>query len=329
MSGANRYLAAHLVRRHWRATLVLGIGLGLAAAIPVTAWGVARRTDHAFPAFRRASLRGVAGVRIAQFCPGATFDGCEVYDPVNEQRIVSQWPEVRAAMRDNSAIASVSTARQARPMRTIVEGQYDPPLMVDGQILTQSGRARLVAGRLAAVGSADEVVATEAFLSSRGAAVCDRIKLGFYSSAEFDAAGEGAAAVLVGSLGALVAHPARYGFAWDAQVGNFASSQQASAGIALLRRVPHITNAAGFMEQAALVEGRFAPLLAFDEIDGFEPITPRVTAGRGRALDQAPVRGLPWIAVVMVGGLVIAIAVAWLPASRSVNGSAASVLRVE
>ena len=560
MNGAHRYLAAHLLRRHWRATLMLGIGLGLAAAIPVTAWGVARRTDRAFPAFRQSALRGVAGVRIAQFCPGETFEGCQVYNPVAEQRIVSQWPEVTATMRDSSAIASVSTAVRPGPTRTIVEAQYDPPLMVDGQLVTQGGRARLVAGRLAALGSADEVVANGPFLASRGARVGDTIKLGFYGSDEFDEAGEGAVApsrgfrdvrivgvvripydlqpgnpnggiytdvghlfvgpgvidafdgdvatygigvvivprnesvdlgallrqrfpkqpaqvldigsderdgldavgrsvhlqansaravaliaalaalllggqslarqvrrelamrgtlsalglgtadvrritwlraapiaaiacavcplaallaspigpigiarkaelhlgvrfdsltlglgsvgtalafaamiaiadrtptpheatpprrtrrtlrgatisvaawaglsslrrsggqrhtaslgcaaavaaavaatILVGSLGALVEHPTRYGFAWDAQLGNFGSRQQTSDGIALLRRVPHITSAAAFIEQDALIEGRYAPLLALDEVDGYNPIAPLVTAGR-------------------------------------------------
>ena len=557
MNGAHRYLAAHLVRRHWRATLVLGVGLGLAAAIPVTAWGVARRTDRAFPAFRQSSLRGLAGVRVPLFCPGESFDGCQGYNPVAEQRIVSQWPEVSATMRDTAAIASVSTALAPGPTRTIVEAQFDPPLMVDGQLLTQGGRARLVDGRLAAVGSVDEVTANESFLANRGAQVGDTIRLGFYRSDEYDVAGEGAVApsrgfrdmrivgvlrspydlqprspnggiftdfghlvvgpgvldafdddvaaygigfaiipkddsvdleallrqrfpkqpvqvfaigtderdgldavgrsvhlqansaravalisalaalvfggqslarqlrreltmrgtlsalglgatdlrritwlraapiaaiacavcplaallaspigpigiarqaelhlgvrfdsltlglgsvgtalafaamiaiggrtptprqatpprrtpgaasmsvaafaglaslrragaqrhtasigcaaaaaaavaatVLVGSLGALVDHPARYGFAWDAQVGNFGSRQQTTDGIARLRRVPHVTSAAGFVEQDALVEGRFAPLLAFDQVDGYQPIAPLVTAGR-------------------------------------------------
>ena len=557
MGGAARYVAAHLVRRHWRATLVLGVGLGLVAAVPVTAWGVARRTDRAFPAFRESSLRGVAGVRVAIFCPGETFEGCQGYNPVAEQRIVSQWPEVRATLRDSSAIASVSTAVQPGPTRIIVEAQYDPPLMVGGQLVLQVGRARLVAGRLAGVGSADEVMANEPFLVNRGARVGDTIKLGFYRADEFDRAGEGAVApsrgfrdvrivgvlripydlqpgspnggiftdtghlvvgpgvlhafdddvatygialailpkdesvdlatllrerfpnqavqifsvgtderdvldavgrsvhlqansaravalisalaallfggqsltrqvrrelamrgtlsalglraadvrrvtwlrvapivaiavavcplaallaspigpigiarqaelhlgiradartlglgsvgvalafaamiaiagraptpheatpprrtrraasisvaacagfaslrraggqrhaasigcvaasaaavaatILIGSLGALVEHPARYGFAWDAQVGNFGSRQQASDGIALLRRVPHITSAAAFVEQDGLVQGRFAPLFAFDQVDGYQPITPPVTAGR-------------------------------------------------
>ena len=192
MGGAARYVAAHLVRRHWRATLVLGVGLGLAAAIPVTAWGVARRTDRAFPAFRASTLRGVAGVRIALFCPGETFEGCQGYNPVAEQRIVSQWPEVKASVRMTSVIGSVSTRRRPAPVRAILEGHYDTSVLVDGQMVTQNGRARLVAGRLANGDSADEVVVNEAFLHSRSARIGDTIKLSLYGAEEFDKAGEGA-----------------------------------------------------------------------------------------------------------------------------------------
>ncbi len=89
-----------------------------------------------------------------------------------------------------------------------------------------------------------------------------------------------AAAVVIVSLDALVDHPSRYGFAWDAQLGNFGSPQQTADGIALLRRVPHITSAAAFVNQDALVEGRYAPLLALNGVDGYDPIAPPVTAGR-------------------------------------------------
>jgi len=49
----------------------------------------------------------------------------------------------------------------------------------------------------------------------------------------------------------------------------------------------------------------------------------------GRGLDQAPVTTIPRIAVVIVGGIVTANAVAWLLARRSTRASPASLLRAE
>ena len=553
---ADRFVAGHLIRRHWLATVVLGIGLGLAAAVPVTSWGIARRTDRAFAEFRFASLRGLAGVRGVTFCPEGSSGCFPPHNPIAEQQEISRWPEVRGTARQAAAIAAVSTLAHPQPQRTIVELHYDAPLMIDGELITESGRARLVAGRVANFDGSDEVMANEAFLSSRGATLGDVIKLGLYSGAEFDKAGEGAvgpsrgfrdvrivgvirlprdlravpsnggiytdagdllvgrgvfetfggdaavygiglyilpkddsvsldnllaeryptrsstfdigsdehdlldatarsvhlqansalafawasglaallfggqsllgqlrrelamrrtlsaiglgstdlgrivalriapiaalaaatssavavlasplgpigiarraelnsgikadamavavgaatlvaalaavaaiavrtasrrqtspnrwasfvvslspsaraglaftrrahaqrraavvacvaaagsavaALVLVTSLGALVAHPARYGFAWDAQVGNFGSSQQAADGLRLVRKVPHITGAVGLVSQDSVVEGGYEPLLAFDGIDGYDRLDPRVSDGR-------------------------------------------------
>jgi predicted lysophospholipase L1 biosynthesis ABC-type transport system permease subunit len=49
----------------------------------------------------------------------------------------------------------------------------------------------------------------------------------------------------------------------------------------------------------------------------------------GRALDQPPVVVLPSIAAVIIGGFVIANAVAWLPARRSIKASPAMILRAQ
>ena len=567
---ASRFIAGHLLRRHWRATVVLGIGLGLAAAIPVTAWGVARRTDRAFPEFRAYTLQGLDGLRAVGFCPGATFDGCEHYDPVTERQQIAAWPEIAATSRSAAVIASASSVARPVPGRIIAEGYYDQLLLVDGEVITSSGRARLVAGRLPRVDAPDEVLANEPFLHSRHVKVGDTIALGLYAATEFDQAGEGAeppsrapravrvvgairgpsdlqsetadggiytqfahlllgpgvlhafdddaatygiligvvprdgsvdveallaerfatgpvdvrglggdegdqldaigrsvhlqangvralaattalaalvfggqaltrqirrelamratlsalgigksdvrrvvalraapvaaiatvicvgaawlaspmgpvgiarkaelhpglrgdwpvlgvgafgvvaalgmmtvlamrattvhetarrrwtslaasisasacsglaylrrgqsarraavascvaaaaavvaAAVLVGSLDSLVDHPARYGFAWDAQVGNFGSSEQAADGLERMKAVPHITNAAGYFEADAAIEGRYAPLLAFGDIDGYRPISVPVTAGRLPQTDNEVALGAP------------------------------------
>ena len=114
-----------------------------------------------------------------------------------------------------------------------------------------------------------------------------------FASCAAAAAATVAAAVLVGSLGSLVDHPARYGFAWDAQVGNFASSEQLAEGLARVNAVPHITNAAGYLTADAMIEGRFAPLLAFGDIDGYGPISVPVTAGRLPQTDNEVALGAP------------------------------------
>jgi putative ABC transport system permease protein len=55
MNDAARLRARALWRRHRRAGVIIGIVAGLAAAIPMTAWSVARRTDRALPEFLTAS----------------------------------------------------------------------------------------------------------------------------------------------------------------------------------------------------------------------------------------------------------------------------------
>ena len=564
---ASRFIAGHLLRHHWRATVVLGVGLGLAAAIPVTAWGVARRTDRAFRAY---ALQGTEGLRGVGFCPGATFDGCEGYDPVAEQQQIAAWPEIAATSRTAAVIASVSSVARPVPGRIITEGYYDQLLLIDGEVITSSGRARLVAGWLPRADAPDEVLANEPFLRKRHVKVGDTISLGLYAATEYDQAGEEAdpparsprevrvvgalrgpndlqsqaaaggiytladhlllgpgllhafdddvatygiligvvprdgsvdveallaerfttrpvdvrglggdegdqldaigrsvhlqangaralavttalaaivfggqaltrqlrrelamratlsalgmresdvrrvvvlraapvaaiatvtcvgaawlgspigpvgiarkaelhpglrgdwpvlgvgalgvvaalglmtvlamraptvhetarsrwtslaasisapacsglaylrrgqsarraafascaaaaaatvaAAVLVGSLDSLVDHPVRYGFAWDAQVGNFGSTDQLADGLEQLKAVPHITNAAGYIEADALIEGRFAPLLAFGDIDGYRPISVPVTAGRLPQTESEVALGAP------------------------------------
>ena len=88
------------------------------AAVPVTAWGVARRTDHAFPAFRAFSLEGLGGVRGAAFCPD-TAAGCQSYNPVAENAVVSsasggrQPPERSTAEKASVARSEANAASNA------------------------------------------------------------------------------------------------------------------------------------------------------------------------------------------------------------------------
>ncbi len=51
MNEAVRLRTITLLRRHRRATILLGVTAGLAAAVPIGAWGIARRTNDALPAF--------------------------------------------------------------------------------------------------------------------------------------------------------------------------------------------------------------------------------------------------------------------------------------
>jgi len=213
---ASRFIASRLLRGHWRATLVLGVGLGLAAAVPVTAWGVARRTDHAFPAFRAFSLEGLGGVRGAAFCPD-TAAGCQSYNPVAEQQTISHLPGIVATTRQASVITSVSTAARPDPQRTIVEAYYDEPLAIAGGVMTSSGRALLVAGRIADFDAPDEVMANEAFLASRRAKVGETIQFAVYGEDEFDAAGEGSVPPLRAAHGVRIVGVIRQPTDLDAQ----------------------------------------------------------------------------------------------------------------
>jgi putative ABC transport system permease protein len=71
MNEASRLRARSLLRRHWRATIGLGILVGASGAVPMVGWEVARRTEAAFPGFVARSN-----------APDATVLACPAgYDP--------------------------------------------------------------------------------------------------------------------------------------------------------------------------------------------------------------------------------------------------------
>ena len=172
-----RFFVHHLLRRHWRATVILGVGLGIAMAVPMSAWTVARRTDGAFPAFVRHSYAGLDGA-VAQgiICPeGTTEAEIEATNgdvcfgeslEVETQRLVAR-PDVIAATRYSYVIGNVVVPATGEYERQGIELFHSDPIVLDGELVSvgnAEGRGHLVDGRMADF-NADEVVVNEAFMS--------------------------------------------------------------------------------------------------------------------------------------------------------------------
>ena len=199
---ACRFFVRHLLRRHWRATLVLGVGLGIAMAVPVSAWEVARRTDGAFPAFVRRSFAGLDGAVAQGFiCPeGATeeelvasnFEACFNTPEVDAERLAAR-PDVIAATRLSWVIANVVVPATGQNARLGIELFLSDPIVLDGEFVSfgnAEGRGRLLEGRLADF-NANEVVVNEAFTEQFGLRAGDTVSLSLYSRDEFAASQEG------------------------------------------------------------------------------------------------------------------------------------------
>ena len=199
---ASRFFVHHLLRRHWRATLLLGVGLGIAMAVPMSAWAVARRTDGAFPAFVRRSFAGLDGAVAQGFvCPeGATeeelvatnFEACFT-DPTVETGRLAARPDVIAATRLSWVIGNVVVPATGQNERQGIELFLSDPVVLDGEFVSfgnGEGRGRLLEGRLADF-SANEVVVNEAFTKKFGLRAGDTMLLSLYSQNEFAASQEG------------------------------------------------------------------------------------------------------------------------------------------
>ena len=190
------------MRRHWRATVILGVGLGIAMAVPMSAWVVARRTDGAFPAFVRESFAGLDGA-VAQglFCPegvteeelvASNFEACFNYDPKVETERLAARPDVIAATRLSWVIGNVVVPATGQNERQGIELFHSDPVVLDGEFVSfgnGEGRGRLIDGRLADF-SATEVVVNEAFVDHFGLRAGDTVSLSLYSQDEFAAAQE-------------------------------------------------------------------------------------------------------------------------------------------
>ena len=229
-----RFLATHLLRRYWRATIILGVALGLAAAVPVTAWGVARRTDRAFLDFRDYAVEGLATMRTVAFCPAEFaevpdfgIEGCRRYRSADEQRALTGWPEVAGAARFSGVLASLLTPNSSSPEHLTIDASFDPPPVIDGKLVTPSGRARLVAGRLPDSNAADEILTDDSFLDRHRMRLGDTIRLSLYSADEYERAADGAAEPTRGYRNARVVGVVRTPFDLQTSPGDRPASDDA------------------------------------------------------------------------------------------------------
>src|SRR5580765_7771655 len=107
--------ARSLLARHVVATVLLGILVGVAAAVPLAAWAGARRTADALPAFLRETDPAAF---VLFFCPegvdpadgDAARDACNHHDQSTEFDAVRALPPVRLAGRVTFVVAQAQRA---------------------------------------------------------------------------------------------------------------------------------------------------------------------------------------------------------------------------
>jgi hypothetical protein len=172
--------AAGLVRRAWRASVMLALLAGLVAGVSMAMVAAGRRTATAYDRFL--AYADVAEL-LVNFCPpevepGSDLSVCQQYEAVEEQRLLSRLPEVEAAAR--GAFRGVTVAPAARPddramASTLVSYQDDFDGSLAGQLLVVEGRSAT---------RADEVVLNEALAERSGLGVGDRAVLVFWGQDE-------------------------------------------------------------------------------------------------------------------------------------------------
>ncbi len=147
-----------LLRRHRLAVVLLGVTAGLASAIPIAAWGVARRTDSALPTFLdRADP------------PAVAVSGCPPDYPMPDLSTLSE-DEQRAAIApclsydmtaDLDDLLSLAEVERASTTSFIV-GMVAIPGVGDTPVGAQAnGAGLLLAGRQVDPNSPDEFVVSE------------------------------------------------------------------------------------------------------------------------------------------------------------------------
>ncbi len=195
LSSAEIMRARSLLRRHWRATIVLGVFAGLAGGAALGVWGIARRTSTVYDrlqAYEDAATLTVVGcqegVTIADFeASGGQI--CDGYDYADLREFLTIMPEVESAGRFIVAISRVAAADDPdRSFRQLV------PVAIDPGAVTTFGTPIVVVGRFADPEVATEATINEAEASRLGVGVGDEVVITPYRADEFDLAGEGSAA---------------------------------------------------------------------------------------------------------------------------------------
>ncbi len=199
LNGAEAMRARALLRRHWRATIAVGVFAGVAAGLALGAWGIARRTSTVYDRF--VDYEGAATLSVFG-CPegitdeqvmdeyGGNFDAaCGDYDYADLRAHLRSRPEVVSAGRFTLAISQVAPAdRPDEGWRQLV------PVAIDDDTVDALGASILVDGRLADPDVAADATINEEAAERLGVGVGDELVVTPYRRDEFDVAGEGAVA---------------------------------------------------------------------------------------------------------------------------------------
>ena len=178
-----RMRAGLLLRRGWRATLVLALLAGLAAGVAMAALATARRASTSLDRFLAHSAPADL---LVNFCPPwlETIDDeslveCFSYDAVDEARRAAALPEVAEAGRVRYVgltASAVSDPSRTWPANVLV--------MLDAEPEAIDGVPIIVEGRTPDPAAPDEVSVNEQFAETIGSSVGDELDLTFWAPEE-------------------------------------------------------------------------------------------------------------------------------------------------
>ena len=176
---------------------MLGIALGIAMAVPMSAWAIARRTDRVFPAFVDHGFEGLDGaVGQLLLCPEGVTEAeaeatqaavCLNRDVAPDTERLAARDDVVAATHLSFVFGTVSVVATGFSDRQGVELFYNDPIVLDGEVVSVGngeGRGRMIDGTLPDFRAA-EVIVNDAFLDHFGVRVGDTISVAMYSQQEY------------------------------------------------------------------------------------------------------------------------------------------------
>ncbi len=186
-----RLLASALRRKHWRASLLLVLLIGVAGGVVLTAIAGARRTERALPEF--VAYNDLPSLLVALCPPDATPEtvaedplACFFYEPDGELDELARLPGVRAVGRGAAVLASAT--RPGRP------DEWARVLLFAQQARSTArsfGRPLVIEGRTLDPEAPDELEIDEQTARALSLDVGDQLVVSPYLAGEMDVAGEG------------------------------------------------------------------------------------------------------------------------------------------
>jgi FtsX-like permease family len=193
VTAATTLRARTLTRRHWRATIVLGVFAGIAGGVALGTWGIARRTSNVYDRF--VGYENAATMTVMGCTEGVTADEinvngyqamCRGYDNADVLELLGSSPLVESAGAFTLGIGWVAPADHPDDgVRQLM------PVAIDESVIPALGRSIIVGGRAADPMNASEVTVNEEAADRFGVGVGDRLIVTPYRMDEFELAGEG------------------------------------------------------------------------------------------------------------------------------------------